>query len=443
MESDHLQAKGIDKYIYVYIFLLLCWPKYASLPGPIHISPFNIITIFALGYSAFKIFMKLASGFFSQWSSALIFIYVLEWAARSASDLMGTSPSEAVYNTVRDYAWVGSPFAILVAADRIKFNLDRIAKLILVLAMFIALTTAFEYMTQISMANIIFKIFPLDSSSAYASMLLGDKSRDGAFRAQSFFTHPLVLGGVLSAFAAVAFSGIKQEKRGWRLISALTFILCVAAIPMTGTRSALVSVLVAIFANLTLNVLAIRRRDFRTVAIIVSFSIFLFGAFEIMSFANELKAGSTAAQAQSSTYREDMWAKGAPAIAMSPVFGFGDGQSLRIAGVKVGDGLTVDDFYLTQLLDFGFLHELVAVIFFVFLTVSQFSKQSIINNRNYAIGMISGMVGILVSQKATSIAESTEVFYLFAGILAGVLSPPSVVAGGAEVKLDDNGSTRP
>jgi len=143
-------------------------------------------------------------------------------------------------------------------------------------------------------------------------------------------------------------------------------------------------------------------------------------AYGVYGFAENMREGRNAAEVESSAARVQMWARGQPQIERNPLTGFGDGAALQIAGIRVGTGLTVDDFYLTQLIDFGYLHLVILISFILLCGITFLLLPLNPIHRSIAAALASGGVAIVIGQKATSISEGMGFLFLYMGLLAGL-----------------------
>lgn len=413
-----------------FIALFLCWPKYLSVDiGPARLSPTNLL-IFGLGIALVAIWSIRASQGERVTSVGRIILagFILIWLLRFFSDLSAPDYVRALFLTLRDFIWTAFPFLIVFRLAGGREGITGVTKVLIASCLFLAIVGIAERLSGVSAANWIFAHLPISVPDDYANMLLRDKTRDGSFRIQSVMAHPLLAGEVFSALIPVCMAGVVLFRRTWRSISTGALLLAVCALIFTGSRSSLIAAAAGAgfysFASVARSA-NIWMRVFGTAAMGVGM---LVGVPLAMATVAELRAGQTAAEIQSSGWRDQMWALGTPAISQQPYFGHGDGQSLEIAGIKVGSGLTVDDYYLTQLLDFGYVNLFIFLSFIsLVILVGAFAGPRSPEGVAFA-ALAGGVIAILVGQKATSIFEGMGVLYLFAGIISSATVSGTIFA---------------
>lgn len=418
----------------IFVLLLFLWPKYIAFKFGLNISPYNIAVLLSLPISFMVMIGVLHrnGGRIRSFSWILVGIFFIEWFLRVTSDLFSEDPSRSLYLTARDFAWISSPFIIGITLGGDVRNLKNISRLLVLSSIIIAGIIIFEYSTEQYFSSIMLSNLPLDVSPEYQQMLLSDKARNGAFRAQSIFSHPLIAGELLACFVPISVAGIIIARRSRKIAPFLALLLCLVAIPMTGTRSSYVAAAVALAVFIALMIMSTRDRWAKVIGLIVGIAVAVPVAYAALQVTNQLQAGRNVAEMKSSGARILMWQKGWPAIDQSPMIGHGDGSAINIAGIRVGSGFTVDDFYLTQIIDFGYIHLAVISILFGAVCFASLAVEMQRRDRLIAISLAAGIFAIAVGQKATSIPEGTSVAYLFAGILAGLsgagtvrLNPPN------------------
>lgn len=136
----------------------------------------------------------------------------------------------------------------------------------------------------------------------------------------------------------------------------------------------------------------------------------------------ELVQGRSNAEVQSNLARDEMIRRGFEATSDSPITGYGHGQSAIKAGVAGrNDFLTIDNYYLSAMVDFGFvgLSLLLAFLTSIIIvglraacaTADDFTRSIIVAMTAAAAGLIPGLFVI-------SSWDSTVIIFLVAGIVA-------------------------
>ena len=414
----------------VFIALFLCWPKYLSVDlGPARLSPPNLLVL-TLGFALVAIWAvrgrqgeKVSVG-----GRAILAGFVSIWLLRVISDLYAPDPTYSLFLTARDFIWTAFPFLIVFRLAGGREGIVGVTKVLVCSCLFLAAVGIAERLSGVSAASWIFAHIPISVPDDYANALLRDKSRDGSFRIQSVMVHPIVAGEVFSALVPVCFAAAVWFRSAWRMISVGALLMAACALVFTGTRTSLIAAAAGtgfyVFASVTRSA-NIWVRVFGTMIIAAGLLVV---APVAVSTVNDLRAGQTAAEIESSGWRDRMWALGAPAISQQPYFGHGDGQALQIAGIRAGSSFTVDDFYLSQLINFGYVNFVVFLIFIALVIwFGVFGGSRSFEGPIYA-ALAGGIIAILVGQKATSIFEGMGVLYLFAGIVSSTTVLPLFLA---------------
>ena len=126
----------------------------------------------------------------------------------------------------------------------------------------------------------------------------------------------------------------------------------------------------------------------------------------------------------SSLARASMWSSSAQYIAHSALIGYGDGQSLYLGGYydPVSAGFTIDDSYLSMLLNFGVVG-LGAFAFFIAVLAQGLVRVALRSQRDageLAIALLSMVLAIILVMKAISLTDNVAFLYVAAGALAGL-----------------------
>lgn len=431
-ESEELRVKTglVWKLFLALSALFLAWPKYLSVDfGFTRMNPANMF-ILVLGFSLIFIWpLRAMQGEKIALSGKIILgLFAIEWLARFYSNFHSPDMLSSTYATLRSLLWTVSPFIIALRFAGGKEGIVGFIKVAIASCALLAAVGIAERLGGISAPSWIFSHLPVNLPEEYASMLLRDKTRDGAFRIQSLMSHPLVAGEVFSALMPVCIAGFVFFRGRWRFVSLLALFLAVIALFYTGSRSSLVAAAVGVGLLIFFGVIrsgSIRVRVFGTSTLALAL---LFGTPLAIATVAELRSGQTSAQIESSYWREEMWRLGAPAIEQKPLFGHGDGQAVQIAGIRNGKGSTIDDHYLSTLIDFGYINLSIFILFnAAIVATALFSPGA----RSYSVlfyALAAGIVAILVNQKATSIFEGMGVLYLFAGVVSSLSIRPAAPA---------------
>ncbi len=193
-------------------------------------------------------------------------------------------------------------------------------------------------------------------------------SRAGEFRVKGIFVHPIILGQIAGAFAPLGLHALRFGGRYQKIAGALILLGQLTLPSLTGSRTGLVSPIIAMFVYFIAFTLQISNRR-RFVALV---AIVLFVATTLPIIINAAAAvivGQDRETQSSSSYREIQLVYGVSAIQRRPAFGFGSDTSITYAGVEGrGNVRTIDNYYLSEAID----HGLIGLVLFVGLILSLF-----------------------------------------------------------------------
>ncbi|WP_018410779.1 O-antigen ligase family protein [Methyloversatilis thermotolerans] len=177
--------------------------------------------------------------------------------------------------------------------------------------------------------------------------------RDGQFRTQGTFEHPLVMAEFMAmafcfGMAAVLWPGPRFEKfLGWIVIFAAP--ICIW---FSGTRAGLLALGAGLGVVLLLRFFSTRKKSNKYEKSMRKFAFFMVaaGALAVVTPTVLLIAqGRSAAEGSSTQVRMMMIELARPAIKESPLLGSGAGTAGAVAGIKTGSGVTTLDSHLLAL----------------------------------------------------------------------------------------------
>jgi hypothetical protein len=248
------------------------------------------------------------------------------------------------------------PFCAVLTYCRRTRDFERIVKAFVIGGVIVAGIAVVEAVTQQLMAIVLSPL--IQGDAVWLQNVQLQKIRDGFFRAQASHTHPLSLGEHMAFVApfALAFAARAKEPRVKWLWGAAFLLILLGAVA-TNSRGAALGMTIALgfmAAVFTARFFAAARAlQFRpliglaTALILLSSPVVAAGAYAMISG----KGGVSASNSTQS--RLDQMSQAWPKIMKRPVLGYGTGRSSRILGFW-GQTLTIDNYYLTLALDFGF-----------------------------------------------------------------------------------------
>lgn len=352
-------------FLMVVVMLLVVWPRFLFLkagPGP----SVNGLTLALFGLLVYTIgallrrreirdrFLQNVRA--SAWFLAFLAIF-LAWrfVAVTFTDYWLAATIEILRETV---------FLLAVVVGALAFTGKEKQEWVLihVLLVSVAIATVVGVVELKLTHNLFLKFVDLDAASGASVNLrrtVLEKFREGAYRVQSTFDHPIVMGQFFAMMFSVVVATAAASRRFWRVFSLALLPAIVVMVAKSGSRSGLIglaisaSLVAALFVGLHMF-----RRGSRDAAKMWWFFVAL-GVATILvvllanSFADALES-ILRLDRRSTEARVEFVVRGMPAIQDSPIVGYGYGMAALKAGLTGSDGyLTLDNYFLSLALDFG------------------------------------------------------------------------------------------
>ena len=329
----------------------------------------------------------------------LVGLYAL-W--RLASCFASPAPFFSFIQVMWEVLYYTSLFYIGVMFFADEKSCRTMARSLLVLCLLI---TCFAVVERVLGKNVLVSLAPQTAEFAASNLALNtSRIRDGAFRVQATFEHPLLLSeySALVACFAAAMAIWPRQSRFDRLLGILALLGSVLCAYLSLSRSAVVAFAVGLGLVLLLRIFA-RFNAGAAVALSIKrvlIILFAVGALVLaVPVVNLLAQGNTKGDARSSEARVLMLKIGLPAVAADPFFGKGPGSGAAVAGIRTGDNLTTLDNYLLAIaLESGvpalllFLATLLWPVWRIFLTVTAGAGQ----RGAFLTGAAGGLLAIVV-----------------------------------------------
>jgi hypothetical protein len=194
--------------------------------------------------------------------------------------------------------------------------------------------------------------------SDFARAMMVERLRDGFFRAQSTFEHPLLL----AEFAALSFCFslsvllLAQSARS-RMWSGALCIVLLATVWATNSRAAYLAVAVSGVSIFLLRVLMPSKEERSaetSLRKVKFFSIVFIGLLCAIPLILIVLEGGSRDERSSSMARIAMLELGVPSLIAHPILGIGPGMAGSVAGITTGAGVaTLDNYLLAVAMDSG------------------------------------------------------------------------------------------
>lgn len=427
---DFEPPKSFFRYLFALYFLVnTFWPKYLAiqLPGP-DLNPQRIVllllTLFFLISFISPITRRWAIVNISN-SPPWFYIFITVILFRFASSIFGINPLVSF----GPFANEVFEFFVLFLIAYLCFDDYRQAKklyfMILCAGLIVAAMAISEYFLKKNLfSGITIPGVALDQS--YLEQALSDKSRHGGYRSQAAFIHPLLLAEFCTFVLPIAFYFLRIGKRYEQAIAAIGIVLISIAGFTSGSRSALVGVMLVIV--LSCFNYAWHLRQSKTFGVIGWF-LFIFGVFSSLlslvllfwsGVLDGLIYGHSLREAQSTTARLIMYQVGLPAILASPILGYGLGTAAAVVGFSSNGSFSIDSFYLSYALESGVptLILFLSLIIWPFLKLFGFNK-NISNKESFDLfgSVLIAVIGVLVIKSVVSLNGNTYLLVVSSAIV--------------------------
>ena len=414
----------------VLVFLAIAWPNYWLFPTPLGmaISPFSALTLVMLAIFVFsltepRIRSHVASTIGRHRAIVLLYLAWISW--RLISDILGQTPQQSIAITMRNVVYGESILLLgLIALPRQKTS--GTIPFVLLLALIAAtLVGLYEWSVERPLADILGIGFSGLSAEAMfnATRQATAFYRDGAYRAASLFSHSIVFAQYCGAMAPLALHLCRFGHGPTRLLGVIALCCIPVALMISGARSGIVVLIVALLAYALLTLLGHRTTPKRLVASLVGLGLIaLLLASPLQSVVDLLIRGDTIAEQMSTNVRAEMLANGLRALEQRPLIGYGDGRSPDIAGLVGRHNIrTIDNFYLSAAVDFGLIG---LVLLCGLLAAATATMAAGIGNatsaadRNLQSAYLATALAILVGQTVLTIPDNMTIIYLLLGLAA-------------------------
>lgn len=422
------------------VFLSVVWPRYAFYKiGPLpRVNPYSvmlflsvIILIVSLIYSPVfcgkvKYVMKDSKGILM-----LVFVWLL-W--RFVSNIISAQTIISMAIFFREIIYIAS-FVFIGAAIATNENAQtHLVIVIIFAACFVGLAGLYESYT---FSNPFLALASQDEDGAIYDLLKNiahDKTRDGVYRVQSVFSHPIVFAQYMAAILPLAFFLFKIKKSiVWRSGIAVFCLLAILMIYKSGARSGYIGVIVGLSSLASIYwVRTINNGYISRVIALLLFPVLIVGAGFCYYFISTLVLGQSSMEANSGLVRLIMIKNGVLALSDSPLFGYGDGMAATVAGLVSTTGImTIDNYFLSIAVDGGYCSILIFTVLFIILIWRAFVYSIHINTENgiFVAAAVSSIMSLLSVFSIVSITDNMTLMWLLVTAIIGVISRTSVDNG--------------
>lgn len=426
------------------VFMSVLWPRYIffSLGGP-HVNPQTLSVLASLGVIAFwfayspEFSAKFRRVLFDASGVGALAVVWLSW--RLLASAAGEFPLASVIEYVRDIFYVSSFLLIGCSLATYDDGPKWLLRVVVGAGFIAALAGLIEAFMQ---KNYFVQFASGGDSQAVADALktiMLDKTRDGSYRVQSTFEHPIAFAQFIAAIIPLGTYFAFYEKRTfWRIVGFLVVPIGFVAIVKSGSRAGLVSVAVAFaFIMAFFWLRGMVSKGIKRGVAIIAMPVFLVGVGLVYFVVRELVIGRSSLEAGSSSVRLKMLQDSITALTDSPVWGFGHGMAVSKAGVVSGyTGVaTLDSHLLNIALDSGYVGlTLFLAIICLFAVKGGLAATRLPGSDGAQVGMIvAGVLALVATFVGLSIPSNMTLLWLFIAaalpLINSVQAPKSKLVG--------------
>jgi O-antigen ligase len=296
--------------------------------------------------------------------SAILFLF----AWRIISSAGGTQPVPQILGLGGEIVSCYLVFFIVLAVLRGEQDVFRLLGVLLLVALVQAGLASYESFVK----HTLFDRFIVTSATDSQAMLdtLREKFRDGHYRAQGTFEHPMVLAEFMAMMVPLAAAlFLARAGRSARLAGAAFVPLAIAVIVASRSRSGIAVLLVAVLLVGMLRLLPRRaargQASLAALTVLLLLPLLLAVGYFVGQELHGLIVGRSHSEASSTMSRVLMLERGIPLLAGHPLLGFGSGMGAVKLGFFDGARFNIDNYWLGLALDSGLPGLLAfAVVFF-------------------------------------------------------------------------------
>lgn len=377
MQTDKpISEQFTKKWIVITFGVMALWPTYfvlkvGSFPA---IDARRIIAALSLGFIYFFIISKknLVRDIFRLGGTNIwigTFIVLAYTFFRFASCLVSPVPVPSFLMVVWEILYYLSFYFLGAIFFSKPVYRNYVVHVFMWLSVIVCFYAGIEWLMQ---KNLLVEYAPRNAEfTEFLKALNSSRLREGFFRSQSTFEHPLLLGEFASMGICFGLAGIlwPSSRLHIRFLSITTFILSFSAAILSGSRSAFLSILVGIgfvfllklfSPNKLVSLAAKSTRKFIFLSSVISIIVLAVPLITLLA------KGKTSAETSSSEGRIVMLNRGLTSIMNNPILGAGPGTSADIAGITTGVGLTLDNFYLAIAVESGSIALVLLFAFFLY-----------------------------------------------------------------------------
>lgn len=355
---------------------------------------------------------------------------VVALVAYSVLRLVSAAPVSTASLLIAIYEIMSNVALLLVALVYIR-NADEARPVFLTLVCCGLLLAGYAVLERSAGSNFFAQYANTETRAGWTAALI--KLRDGIYRVQATFEHPLSLVQYLVVVAP--FATLFLKNRTWFLLSLIALPFMAVAAIFTGSRSALVAPVAGALVTLAVSAYGrYKRHKSRSALLGLTVAVVFAAIVSSTAFIDLLTGVGSSSQAASSATRIAQVQNGLIAIKNKPFLGYGPGQASAVI-MNVGETAsgsqtifreTTDNLFLTRAIESGI--PALAIYIYIIFTVLRTSARSVIQSatgsRAINLALLTSTVAGALTMVILSIFTVLPLLFVVFGMALG-LAPMS------------------
>lgn len=427
---DIAPSQGFLKaWLMLLVLLLACWPSYMflkfggmpSIDGRKLMMGFSII---AMVYLVTNCRQLLYFGYADEGIALRVGLFLLLafviW--RLASCFVSGYPLVSLVQVIWDIVNYYFLFILGILIFRDKLLRQRFMMTFMLVAIMIFLYAVIEWKIG---KNLLLEFAPRNADFAeFNAMLNLARVRDGVFRAQGTFEHPLVLAEFSAMVASFGLATVLWKGAGAeRYVGFITLLLAPVAGWMSGSRIAFIAMGAGLFVVGLLWLVharkqqSVEKRVARKLFFVTAVVTAVLVAVPTMMLVAKGKSHSENTSTQA---RVVMLERGIPSITTNPILGAGPGSAASIAGIMGGSGiLTLDNHLLAIAIESGVMSLLLFLAVLIYPLWRAFTRLTggVCVEGAFLAGGAGAMVAFVIARTVLAIPYNQSFAFLIAGMM--------------------------
>jgi len=413
--------------ILIWLPLTVLWPFFVVVQAPgidIHPSRLILLALVLLWiYYIFKsdLFRSRLTEYNQLYRFFFLFIMLL-LLTKFSGVLVSSYPIAAFNGFFKELTEVFIPAFLFLALVKKREILDKVISILTWVGVIVVLIGLWEYQIQTTVFQAYLPSF-LTGSKEHILESIAPKIRDGEYRLQSLFGHPLSYAQYLALifpFFIYQFFKRKQKlyKAFWLLISlALIFVMF-----GTGSRSVMPALIVELGVLLVMMIFIFLKNNKSSflgwLYIVLSPVVLIGGALMVLVGRQTFMGGSDLAYS-STQARFEMWDLGLERIASSPFQGLiGFGHSTATEVINWHGGASIDTYFLSVLIETGIIGFVMFVFMILFTIYVGFMNWMTSQQKDHLqIALIASILGYSVIALISSLTHILHIFYIMIALV--------------------------